>query len=511
MQINASRYNFIQRISLLLMLLFIMSGFLSVSLVHAAGGDFVWATATEGENPGSAMGLDIIVDTSGNVYTTGAFQGNVDFDPSPGTFNLTSAGDFDIFISKLDNSGNFVWAKTIGGTSGDFGKSISVDTSGNVYIIGDFQGTVDFDPGPGTFNLTSTGDSDIFMIKLDSSGNLVSAVAIGGISGDYGGSIAVDSSGNVYVSGGFQGTVDFDPGPGTYNLTSAGNTDIFINKLDSSGNFSWASALGGSSWEFVNGISVDLSGNVHATGTFQSTADFDPGPGTFNLTSAGSDDIFINKLDSSGNFLWAKRIGGTLLDYGSDIKVDSSGNVYTTGIFKDIVDFDPTGGTSFLASAGSNDVFISKLDSTGNYIWAGQMGGTSNDFGKSISVDSSGNVYTTGDFSGTVDFDPGRDTYNLVSPGGSVFISKLDSSCNFVWAKAIDGTSFIAAQSIAVDTPGNIFVTGQFQETADFDPGPGTFNLTSDMFDNGDMFTVHLSGAPMNTFSIGPMYLLLLQ
>src|SRR5262249_36288313 len=159
----------------------------------------------------------IAVDASGNVYTTGYFTGTADFDPDAGVFNLTAAGSFDIFVSKLSASGNFVWAKVMGGGSDDLGQSISVDASGNVCTTGYFTGTADFDPGAGVFNLTAAGYYDIFVSKLDASGNFAWAKAIGGTGGDEGYSIAIDSSGNVYTTGAFGGTVDFDPNAGVFN------------------------------------------------------------------------------------------------------------------------------------------------------------------------------------------------------------------------------------------------------------------------------------------------------
>jgi hypothetical protein len=429
----------------------------------------------------SDQGNSIAVDSSGNLYTTGYFEGTVDFDPGAGTSNLTSAGGSDVFVSKLDSSGNFVWAKSFGGTSSDIGNSIAVDSSGNVYTTGFFEGTVDFDPGAGTSNLTSAGDSDVFVSKLNSSGNFVWAKGLGGTSSDFGFSIAVDSSGNVYTTGSFAGTADFDPGAGTTTLTSAGNVDVFVSKLNSSGNFVWAKGLGGASFDSGNSIAVDSSGNLYTTGYFEGTVDFDSGAGTNNLTSAGGADVFVSKLDSSGNFVWAKSFGGTSSDIGQSIAVDSSGNVYTTGYFQGTADFDPGTGTTTLTSAGNVDVFVSKLNSSGNFVWAKGFGGDAFDYGNSIAVDSSGNLYTTGYFQGTVDFDPGTETSTLTSAGSvDVFVSKLNSSGNFVWAKSFGGTSLDLGTSIAVDsTGGNIYTTGTFGGTVDFDPGAGTSNLTS--------------------------------
>ncbi|MEA3496366.1 MAG: SBBP repeat-containing protein, partial [Bacteroidota bacterium] len=310
-------------------------------------------------------GNSITTDAAGNVYTTGYFSGTADFDPGTGTTNLTSAGIYDIFIQKLDPAGNLLWVKKMGGTSNDYGSSITTDATGNVYTIGTFRYIVDFDPGDGTTNLISAGYSDIFIQKLDSAGNFLWAKQMGGTSHDYGSSITTDATGNVYTTGYFSGTADFDPGTGTTNLTSAGRDDIFIQKLDPAGNLLWVKKMGGTSHDDGYSITTDVAGNVYTTGSFIGTADFDPGAGTTNLTSAGYYDIFIQKLDSAGNLLWAKQMGGTDYDVGHSITTDATGNVYTTGQFKETVDFDPGTGTSNLTSAGYYDIFIQKLDSAG--------------------------------------------------------------------------------------------------------------------------------------------------
>ncbi len=437
-----------------------------------------WAIAMGGMS--YDFGNSIALDGSGNVYTTGYFQGTADFDPSAGVANLTSLAGNNIFISKLDAFGNFVWAKAMGGGSGTGESySIALDGSGNVYTTGTFSGTADFDPGAGVSNLISAGSQDIFISKLDASGNFVWAKSMGGSSAEIGSSIALDGSGNIYTTGFFRLTADFNPGAGFANLTSAGNDDIFISKLDASGNFVWAKAMGGISFDDGNSIAIDGSGNVYTTGYFEGTADFDPGAGVANLTSVDSTDIFISKLDASGNFVWAKSMGGTSGEQGMHLALDGSGNVYTTGFFDGTADFDPGAGVFNLTSAGA-DMFISKLDASGNFVWAKTMGGTSNDFGFAITTDASGNVYTTGNFFGTADFDPGAGVFNLTSAGSSdIFISKLDASGNFVWANAMGGAGVDRGNSIAIDGFGNLYTTGPFQGTADFDPSAGVAFLTS--------------------------------
>ena len=477
-----------------LLFLFLSMIFATSSFAQALTLD--WAVrmgGTETDNGGA-----ITVDDSGNVYTIGSFFGTVDFDPGSGTFDLTSAGSGDIFISKLDDLGNFVWAVRMGGMEIDDGRSIAVDDAGNIYATGRFGGTADFDPGPGIFNLTAVGMDDIYICKLDASGNFLWAKQIGDSSFDIGQSLALDASGNVISTGYFFGTADFDPGTGTANLTAAGSHDIYISKLDSDGNYIWAKQLGGLNIDFGIALDLDDFGNIYTTGHFRETADFDPGAGTYNLTSAGDQDIFVSKLDASGNFLWAKQLGGTGSDGGQSLTVDASGNVFTVGYFADTGDFDPGVGTFNLTSFGGSDIFISKLNTSGDFVWAKQMGGAGFDEPLAVKIDGSGNLYTAGGFSDTADFDPGTGTFELTTIGLlDIFISKLDATGNFAWATQFGSTNSDDCLAIAVDDAGNVHSTGYFQNTADFDPGMGTLDLTSE--GGFDIYIQKLRAASVST------------
>jgi Ca2+-binding RTX toxin-like protein len=427
-------------------------------------------------------GRAIVTDAVGNIYTTGRFQGTADFDPGPGTFNLISATEPAVFISKLDSNGDFAWAKSFAGTDDAYGNGIALDGQGNVYTIGQFLGTVDFDPDGGVFNLTSSGSFDVFISKLDNEGNFIWAKSFGGATNhDIGLGIAADEQGNVYSTGYFNDTADFDPGNGIVNFTSAGSTDVFISKLDGAGDFVWARRFGGTFGDAAGGIALDDFGNLVTTGYFVGSVDFDAGAGISNLSSAGEEDIFVSVWDVSGSFNWARALGGTGNDKGNSIAVDGEGNIYTAGRFSLTADFDPGAGTFSLTSAGNQDVFISKLDSTGNFIWAKSMGGTSGDDAYGITVDKLGNVYTVGTFTNTADFDSSAAVFNRTSAGGlDAFVSRLDTTGSFVWAKAMGGASTDFGRGVAVDDLGNVFTTGHFQLTADFDPGPAALNLTSD-------------------------------
>jgi Secretion system C-terminal sorting domain/Beta-propeller repeat len=379
-----------------------------------------------------------------------------------------------LFIWSFTNSysQSLKWAKSVGGTAYNAGNAMALDADGNVFTTGFFTGTGDFNPGAGTATLTSVGSDDIFISKLDSTGNFVWAIQMGGTALDHALSLAIDASGNIYIIGEFQGTADFNPGTGVANLVSLGGYDIFIAKYDNDGNYMWAKQMGSANIDGGIAIAVDASASVYATGVFRWTTDFNPGAGTANLTTMGGDDAFIAKYDSAGNFRWAKQIGGTSGDFGYAITTDASANVYTTGTFGGTVDFDPSGSTTYtLTSVAGSDAFISKLDSAGNFVWAKQMGGSNIDAGNGITIDASGNIYTTGFFWGSGDFDPGAGTFNLAPIGDKdVFVLKLDATGAFVWAKSFGGTVIDAGSSIAVDGAGNVYTTGGFAGTADFDP-----------------------------------------
>lgn len=456
-------------------LLLIICSFFSIIIASAQTINFQWAKQMGGA--GVSGGRSVAVDLSGNVYTTGSFSGTNDFNPGLGVFNLTSFGSSDIFVSKIDALGNFIWAKQMGGISGDVGYAVAVDLSGNVYTTGYFNASADFDPGAGTNNLISFGSSDIFVSKLDAAGNFVWVKQMGGTGIDAANSIALDASGEPHVTGYFNGTADFNPGSPSFNLTSSGVEDIFISKLDALGNFVWAKQMGGNQTDNGYSVTVDLSGNVYCTGFFKSSAGFG---GTY-LATNGVEDIFITKLDITGNFMWTQQIGGNGPDVGNGIAVSNAGNVYTIGIFQNAADFDPsTGGTFPLNSNGLQDVFVSKLDGLGNFIWAKQIGGTANEDASSIALDPAGSVYLLGNFFSTVDFDPNAGTYNLTTLGPQdIFAAKLNSSGNFAWAMQLGGLGADFGFSITIDTLCNVYTTGYFNSTVDFDPTAGVFNMTS--------------------------------
>ena len=427
---------------------------------------FAWARQAGG-TAGSSNGIAIAVDGSGNSYVTGNFQGSAAFG---NTTLISTGGSHDIFVAKYDVAGNVVWAKKAGGTNGDSGSAIAIDGSGDIYVTGAFYGTATFD----STTFSSTGLEDIFIAKYDDTGNVVWARRAGGISTDAAYGIAVDGSGNSYITGDFFGSASF----GSTTLTSAGSLDFFMAKYDAAGNIVWVKRAGGTDDEYGYGIVVDGSGNSYLTGAFYGTAAF--GSTTLSNTSSFYD-VFVAKFDAAGNVVWAKRAGGTNGDSGSAIAIDGSGNSYVTGAFVGAATF---GSTTFSSVGGSYDIFVAKYDAAGNVVWARRAGGTDEDSAYGIAVDGSGNSYVTGEFAGTAIF--GSTT--LISAGSlDFFMAKYDAAGNIVWAKRAGGTDDEYGYGIVVDGSGNSYVTGRFTGTATF----GSTTLTSNGF--SDIFIARLA------------------
>lgn len=396
-------------------------------------------------------------------------------------------------LSFFSSAQTFSWVRGLSGPGQDLGNSVVTDAAGNVYSTGLFSDTLDADPGPGTYTLVSNGDFDIYISKLDASGNFIWATSIGGSQYDLGCDVEVDAMGNVLLSGVYTGTVDFDPGPATYTMGGL-QQNGFLMKLDASGNFVWAKNFASNDNDGVYSVALDATGNIHLTGTFGAILDFDPGPGTYTLSPL-SWDVFVCKLDNAGNFVWARKLGGNSLDQPYSIAVDASGNIYTTGYFRGIADFDPGPGVynlTTLNSLGLGNAFVSKLDASGNFVWAVGYVGSGQAQTNGLGIAPGGDIVVSGWFKGSIDFDPGITNSITVAQAVDCFITRLSPSGIPVWTNFITGPGDQYIESLAVNASGGIYTVGDFESTVDFDPGPGVSNLTA----NGafDVFLQQLDG-----------------
>ncbi len=393
-------------------------------------------------------------------------------------------------LIDVDNSGqsNPPGTKTpalalrIGSTGFDQVVDIVADPDGSVYVTGTFSGSVDFDPGTGTTFLTSLGLADIFLAKYSATGALVWADRIGGTASDTVTALARDAAGSLYLAGGFEGTADFDPGPGTQALTSLGGADGFVAKFTSGGALTWARRYGGTSFDQASDVAVDGAGNVYAAGVFQGTADLEPTIGGQIVSNGNVPDGFLLSLDPAGAARWAYPLGGVEGDRATSVVVTSNGSIVVAGVFSGLADFLSAAGTQELTSAGGTDGFLAEYSGTGTLTWLRQISGTGDEdvqFG-GLAANASDGVLVSGSFSGTATFTGGTTTFSRTSLGPSDwYIAGYDAAGSLQTTFVGGGNGPDFAPRIAVDDIGNVLVTGGFNGTVDFDPGPGLHVITS--------------------------------
>ncbi len=343
---------------------------------YDSNGQYLWAHIFGAELDDQAN--DIKIDKNGAISLTGAFRDTVDFDPGTGSTNLISRGGEDVFIARYNTTGDYQWAVNIGTINDDQGMAIEVDTAGYSYVSG-FMWREEIIPKDSTRIITGPQTTiDIFLVKCSLSGSVLFTRRMGGngINQTAPGGIILDAVGNVYITGGFSDTVDFNPGPGIANLVSHGKEDVFVAKYTSQGNFQTCFSFGGSEQDRASKIVVDGDGYIFISGWFKGAVDFDPGDGIFLLNSHGTNgasDIFIAKFNSVGYILWADGVGAVTsnpndLSLAASLALDGLSNCYVTGKFYHTADFDPTSGVMNFVSAGSSDIFIIKMNSDGT-LW----------------------------------------------------------------------------------------------------------------------------------------------
>ena len=384
-------------------------------------------------------------------------------------------------------SQNLEWAKSIGSSDHDWYRDIFVTKNNDIISFGDYTASIDLDPGSGTAMHSNSGGADPFVQRLDANGNYIWSKSWG--NGGYGNvilDVAEDKYGNLYFTGSYGGTLDFDPGSGVFNLTSVLYIDYFILKLDSNGNFLWAISMGGSDNDQGTSILVDENLNIYTAGVFSTTVDFDPNVGVSNLTSKGSIDAFIQKLDSSGNLVWVYGYGDWIADGVANLSLDGLGNIYVSGTFTGNVDFDFSLGVDTLN--GNYDVYVLKIDTNASFQWVKYFNGPAIEvFATDMKVDKNDNIYLVGGFGynnmpggAVVDFDPSNLVLNKMNMGEEdIFEVSLDANGNLRWVNVIGGAYNDRGMGLALDNFGNVFFVGSYEGSVDFDTGPGVDILST--------------------------------
>lgn len=440
--------------------LLLFLSFAIFGIANAQPLNFQWARSVGGSNSDYSMNTSSISkDIYGNEYIIGYSASAYVILDSITLSHVNGGNDF--FIAKYDSAGRILWAKSFGCVGIDFIGGICTDTSGNIFFTGAYEGTtITF----GSFTLTNTMSNyseDLFVVKCDSSGNVLWAKSAIGNGNDVPRAISSDINGNICITGSFS-SASLNFGSSTLVNANPGYNEGFTLKYDNQGNVLWAKYIGGtSSWGFS--IATDITGNVFVTGCFYGSIFF----GSTTITNIGWGDIFILKYDISGNPLWAKSAGGSggvNEDKGQGITTDVQGNVCVTGLF---YSSSITFGSAILVNNGGADFFIVKYDSVGNIMWAKNSGGSTDDIGQGISTDANGNVFVTGAFgSDFVVFD--NDTLNNIDPSGNtgdIFIVKYNTIGNVIWTKRAGGYNNDVGRSIC-NNNGDLFLIGDFYSPA---------------------------------------------
>jgi hypothetical protein len=428
--------------------------------------------------PGYDFGYSVVADRNGNVYSAGEFAGSVIFGNN---FHLNASGDRDAYVSMHDSNGNLQWVQRFGGSTLTNATSVKITNEENILVCGSFWSRTDFDPGVGENYIAPAGETDIYVACLDARGNLKWVKTFGGTGYDHVYTMAVDNENNIVIAGDFSRTADFDPGNATMFLSSVGEEDIYVAKLRSDGELIWVQQIGGTKKEIATSVSVDSKANVYVGGFFGGPVDFDPGMGVFHMFNEGFVDAFLIKLDHGGNLRWAKQFKGASYEFVNSVSTDKEGNTYVTGCYTGTVDFDPSIDSLNLKSEGFMDIFVLKINTGGSLLWAKGIGSKYNDYGAAISVDGEGSAYITGFYAGFIDLGMNGTIASMTSVDASsdIFVLKLNASGNYQWHRSYGGMDEDTGFGIFVDAFNNTYVTGIFQDKADFNSRPGTFFLTS--------------------------------
>ena len=437
---------------------------------------------------------DIKTSSNNDLYITGSFNGDTDFDPGESTdIKTTADSNTNAFLTKINNDGTYGWTMVFTGRYSE-GIKLVIDKTDNIFIMGNFSFEIDLDPTGNTDQITGKSDN-IFLVRINSDGTYGGKLTWGNESSDqlsiHINALTIDENNDLIFVGTFAYTGDFDPTSGTDTRTATVWTiNSYVTKVSSGFSYLWTKTYGGESTGSTSNIydiKCDSSGNVYLNGSFHGTVDFDPGSGKANKT-ASSNDIYILKLNGEGiyqNAFIFNKLYNSYWGFSPRIAIDSSGNIFMAGCYTGAIDFDPTSGTDTRTATGAYDIFITKLLPDGSYCWTYNIGTSdpsekANDTATGIVVDSSGDIYITGSFEYTADFDAGSsvETHSAVDED-DIFMMKLNQDGTYKWSKIIGGVKPDYATGLCLDAAGDIFITGYFNGTVDFNPTVSTDNRTA--------------------------------
>lgn len=443
----------------------------------AISGDCIWAYAAYTD---VSVGYSIGLDAQSNIYLSGTFIDVKDFDYKTGTVNITSnpSTTNNHYLASYDSTGGYRWAFRLAST-GVSEIKIS-NTNSKVWMNGDFNSNFDVDPGT-SVNTLNISNSTEFVANYTSNGSYQFGFAFkgSGTSKERVTAMDVADNGNVIVAGMFTGTIDLDPSTNNLIYTSSLDSNVYIASYSSSGALNWANQIKGRSC--IKGLAVDSDENIYVTGYFTLTTYFDVNnsPGTYYTLPGGVQDIFLIKYNSSGVLQWIHTFGSSLVDEGRDIAIDNNGNVIMVGMFKTLIDFDPsaTGTFNLTTPQSISSCYVAKYDANGNFINAFKIVAESI---TSVAVDNNNNIITSGNMEGFGNFNVQGGNAIVYTTGVSgdfdYYLAKYDSAGVYQWAFKIGNLSNNnLGSAICTDQAGNIYFNaymGTSTNNIDIDPGP---------------------------------------
>ena len=429
----------------------------------------------------------VATDAAGNGYVVSYFASVVDFDAGTGTTAKIASGPYDIALAKYAPDGTFIWVFTIGGADVDVPYNVKLAPDGAIYVAGYFtagalcNGHV----------VQNAGGRDILLMRISSAGTCDWAIGVGGPGDDEAHDLAIDTNGDILITGLFSQTVDFDPGPGTGILISRGGTDGFVARYGSDGTFRSVAQFGGVTDDVGNAIALRSDGDVMVAGGFTGTATFGSALAPQLLLSQGGTDFFLARFAPTLGLEWAVAGGGP----GNDIintgglVIAANGVNFVTGTFTGTASVGPGSGAQLLVSKGDADVFIANYDANGSWAsFARTFGGLGTEAVSGFAMDGAGNFYLSGSFQGSVDFDPGAGTHvvNSLSSSGAAdaYVMSLSPAGDLRWVDPIGAViagdaNVTLASGISLASDGSIWAVGRFFGLVDFDPGAGAVQRLS--------------------------------
>lgn len=447
------------------------------------------------------VGENIVVDDSLNVYIIGNFEDTVDMDLSAGVHQVISSGYSNICLAKYDQYMNLIWCNHLYDESSATAVGLQISPDNTLQIVGGFSDTLDVDPSANEALLITVGYGDHFFAEYDLDGNYLQSWSFGNGGGDFIHNLHTDINGNIYMTGWFQNTVNFNPGGTPYNITSSCSVNGYLVCYDSSGSFRWAQSSSGGAVgnSNGNGVTTDMEGNTYWTGTFIDSAYLDYGSTTQVIYGGSNINGFVGKYDYEGELIWAIPLAGTGKCRAKCVDVDSNNDLLLFGYYQDSIDFDPSLNEHYCYS-DSRNLFFAKYNSDGNLIWVKTIDSDNAIYSGEMTLDDLDNIYLTGHYGILADFNPDSIAVDTTWVADrSSFIVKYDNDGNYDWHLVADGKNF--AYNLFVDNQYDTYFIGRLWLDSDFDPDTTGEHLLTTTND-ADIFFAKYSQCITDSFEL---------